>query len=332
VFRHHAGFKAGIGIGGAALGGVGQFDVGRRTGGIRRRVGEGIRDAAAAGPFAFGRFCAKSLVTNKTSASGSTASALFGSTAATVEPTSLSMRCALNGGILALRSLVVIDRLPEMRMYGRTRITSRLPTRLTVDTRTTFRAAVDSPGGGRRSLLCRLALRSFTPNAPRSAPSTRSGTLAKVISPSREAKTAPPMRAAPPRPVRMVPLNHCTETRRRSITAASEPSTESGGSCPRSMIPVSRPWPPPRDVRWFNPPSPHIPSTFEPVPDPGPPSQGLIRALGTPQGCSGTKGQKTGRNHEQQWCEGLSMFSRPEGTADGFMDDRRPPQIAESPP
>ncbi len=145
-------------------------------------------------------------------------------------PTSLSMRWALNGGILALRSLVVIDRLPEIRMNGRTRITSRLPTRVTVETRTTFRAAVDSPGGGRRSLLCRLAVLSLAPNAPRSAPSTRSGTLAKVISPSSDAKTAPPMRAAPHRPVRMVPLNHCTETRRRSITAASEPSTESGGS------------------------------------------------------------------------------------------------------
>ena len=56
------------------------------------------------------------------------------------------MRWALNGGILALRSLVVIDRLPEMRMNGRTRITSRLPTRVTVETRTTLRAAVDSLG------------------------------------------------------------------------------------------------------------------------------------------------------------------------------------------
>ena len=42
-------------------------------------------------------------------------------------------------------------------MNGRTRITSRLPTRVTVETRTTLRAAVDSPGGGRRSLLRRLA-------------------------------------------------------------------------------------------------------------------------------------------------------------------------------
>src|SRR5207249_11707850 len=134
----------------------------------------------------------------------------------------------LKGGILAERSLVVIDRLPEIRMNGRTLITSRLPTRVTVDTRITLREAVDSPGGGRRSLLCRLAVRSLEPNAPRNAPSTRSGTLAKVISPSSEAKTAPPMRAAPHRPARIGPLNHCTETRRRSITAASEPTTESG--------------------------------------------------------------------------------------------------------
>ena len=164
------------------------------------------------------------------------ADAAFGS-----DPTSVRRRWALNGGIFADRSLVVIDRLPAIRMKGRTRITSRLPTRATVETRTMLREAVDSFGGGRRSLLCRVAARSAAPNAPRSAPSTRSGTLAKVISPSSEAKTAPPIRAAPQSPVRIVPLNHCTETRRRSMTAASEPSTDSGGSWPRSMIPVSRP-------------------------------------------------------------------------------------------
>src|SRR5205085_10902849 len=98
-------------------------------------------------------------------------------------PLSLSMRWALNGGILALRSLVVIDRLPEIRTNGLTRVTSRLPTRVTVEIRTRLRAAVDSPGGGSRSLLCRLAALSFAPHAPRSARSTRSGTLAHVISP-----------------------------------------------------------------------------------------------------------------------------------------------------
>src|SRR4029078_13457316 len=99
---------------------------------------------------------ARSLVTKETSASGSTASGLFGSSAAVgaALPTSASMGWALNGGIFAERSLVVIDRLPEMRMYGRTRITSRFPTRVTVETRTTLRAAVDSLGGGTRALLC----------------------------------------------------------------------------------------------------------------------------------------------------------------------------------
>src|SRR5205823_11922373 len=65
----------------------------------------------------------------------------------------------------------------------------------TVETRMILRDAVDSFGGGRRSLLCSVAARSAAPNAPRSAPSTRSGTLAKVISPSSEAKTAPPIRS-----------------------------------------------------------------------------------------------------------------------------------------
>ena len=50
IFRHHPGFKAGIGVGGGALGSVGQFKVGRRAGGIRRRVGKGITDAATAAP------------------------------------------------------------------------------------------------------------------------------------------------------------------------------------------------------------------------------------------------------------------------------------------
>jgi hypothetical protein len=31
------------------------------------------------------------------------------------------------------------------------------------------------------------------------------------------------------------------------------------------MTPVSRPYPPPRDVLWFKPPSPQIPSTFDEV-------------------------------------------------------------------
>ena len=40
VFRDHAGFKTGIGVGGAALGGVGQFEVRLRAAGVGGRVGE----------------------------------------------------------------------------------------------------------------------------------------------------------------------------------------------------------------------------------------------------------------------------------------------------
>ena len=235
------------------LGGIGQFDVGLRAAGVGGGVGEGgvAHAAAVAAPVRGVAHPHQDFVErdhrgdlrlrqDRREVLGDERNLGIGLDRVGVvrivggrrraAPTSVSMRCALNGGILELRSLVVIDRLPEIRTNGRTRITSRLPTRVTVETRITLRAAVDSPGGGRRSLLCRLAVWSLAPNAPRSAPSTRSGTLAKVISPSSDAKTAPPMRAAPHRPVRMVPLNHCTETRRRSITAASEPSTESGGS------------------------------------------------------------------------------------------------------
>ena len=108
-------------------------------------------------------------MTNETSASGSAASAAFGSSAAAGGgvPTSLSMRWALNGGILALRSLVVIDRLPAMRMNGRTRITSRLPTRVTVETRTTFRAAVDF--AGRRQAIALVQAGGLVVGAERAA-------------------------------------------------------------------------------------------------------------------------------------------------------------------
>ena len=58
---------------------------------------------------------------------------------------------------------------------------------------------------------------------------------AKLVSPSSDVKTAPPMRAAPDRAVRIVPANHCTETRRRSTQTALPPSTESGGSLPSSI-------------------------------------------------------------------------------------------------
>ena len=97
VFRHHAGFEAGIGIGGGALGGIGHLEVGLRAAGVGRGIGQrGVAHAAAlprqfeasrtrirtsssattAAIFAFGRIGARSLVTKETSASGSAASAI----------------------------------------------------------------------------------------------------------------------------------------------------------------------------------------------------------------------------------------------------------------
>ena len=145
--------------------------------------------------------------------------------------------------MLADSSDTVNDRFPATRMKGRTRTISRLPLpRLVVETRMTWRAALASPGGGRRSFLrAEFVTRSEMPPAtPRSAPSTRSGTVAKLLSPSRAANTAPPIRAAPHRPARIVPLNHWTEIRRRSTNPVFSPSTDNGGSLPRSMRSASK--------------------------------------------------------------------------------------------
>src|SRR5262247_3637702 len=46
------------------------------------------------------------------------------------------------------------------------------------------------------------------------------------------------MRAAPHRPVRIVPTNQRTDTRRRSTTAEPRPSANNGGSLPRSTSPI----------------------------------------------------------------------------------------------
>ena len=147
------------------------------------------------------------------------------------------MRCGLNAGILAESSEVDSARLVSTRTSGRTRTTSRLPTLLMVETRMIWRAALASPIGGSLSLL-RVV---FSLSALRTAASKRWARSAKLVSPSREAKTAPPIRAAPHRPVRIVPLNHCTETRRRSTLMPISPSTDSGGSLPRSMVAGSKP-------------------------------------------------------------------------------------------
>jgi len=77
------------------------------------------------------------------------------------------MRWALNGGILAARSLVVNDRLPEMRTKGRTRIQRRDCDPATVETAPRYAPRCGFPGGGRRSLLCRLAV--FVIGAERAA-------------------------------------------------------------------------------------------------------------------------------------------------------------------
>jgi len=97
--------------------------------------------------------------------------------------------------------------------------------------------------------LC-APLSAAPPSAPRSATSTRSGNDAKLASPSRDVKTAPPMSAAPESAVRIVPENHCTDTRRRSTNALEPPSTDSGGSLPSSMASACLDRIAPRDRVW----------------------------------------------------------------------------------
>ena len=76
------------------------------------------------------------------------------------------------------------------------------------------------------------------------------GSEAKLVSPSSDVKTAPPIRAAPHNAVRIVPANHCTETRRRSTKPLVPPSTDSGGSLPSSMRSACLDRYAPRDREW----------------------------------------------------------------------------------
>ena len=191
---------------------------------------------------------AMSRITKATSASGS-AAGVSSDAVAPPGADSASSLCGLNGGIFAERSETVSERLPAMRTNGRTRTTSWLPTRLMVETRITCRANVGSSAVGSRSLLC-VPFSAPPPSAPRSATSTRSGKDAKLASPSRDVKTAPPMRAAPLKAVRIVPANHCTETRRRSTKPLEPPSTDSGGSLPSSMASACLDRIAPRDRVW----------------------------------------------------------------------------------
>ena len=172
---------------------------------------------------------AKSQVTKDTSASGSAA----GVSSALATPSVRSF-CGLNGGMLAESSETDSARLPETRTKGRMRTSSRSRSRVVMGRRRIWRAMLGSVMAGRRSVLRMPLKRPPMPaTAPRKAVSTRSGAEAKLVSPSSEAKTAPPMSAAPHSPVRMVPLNHCSESRRRSTRAPEPPSAESGGSLPR---------------------------------------------------------------------------------------------------
>ncbi len=188
--------------------------------------------------FARGSTVARSRVKNETSASGSVPAPAPSSAAAMAASDCASIFCALKAGRPAESSDTESERLPATRTNGRTRTISRLlAPRMVVETRMTWRAALYSPGGGRRSAL-RVAFdrRSATlAAASRISASTRCGTVAKLVSPSSAAKTAPLISAAPQRPVRMVPLNHWIETRRRSIGLVVSPSTDSGGSLPRSI-------------------------------------------------------------------------------------------------
>ena len=252
VFRDHPGFKPGIGIGGGALGGVGHFDVGLRAAGVGRRVGKGVTHAAAvAAPVRGIADAHQNLVErdhrgefrlrqDRRQVLGDERDLGIGFGGVGV------VRIVGGGGSggadIGQHALGVERRDLGAEIAGRHRQIAGdaderpHPHHVAVADAGDGRNPHHIPRGGRFAgrrqtvALVQAALLSLAPNAPRSAPSTRSGTLAKVISPSSDAKTAPPMRAAPHRPVRMVPLNHCTETRRRSITAASEPSTESGGS------------------------------------------------------------------------------------------------------
>src|SRR6266446_5892492 len=127
-----------------------------------------------------GIMLARSRVTKETSASGATSGR---SSARTVSLSMLATaRCGLNRGRLAESSDVESARLLEMRVKGLTRGTSRSPTFVIAVMRMTWRAALLSVTGGRRSLLRAVArLRSKSMLRP---PSTDSGgSLPRSIAP-----------------------------------------------------------------------------------------------------------------------------------------------------
>ena len=106
---------------------------------------------------------ARSRVTNDTSASGSgPADSLF----APLVSLSASMRCGLNGGILADSSEVESDRLVSTFTSMRLRTTSRLPMRVMFEVGITWRATLASPTGGSLSLLRDVLLSATTLGCP----------------------------------------------------------------------------------------------------------------------------------------------------------------------
>ncbi len=176
---------------------------------------------------------ARSRVTNETSASGSAPAAVVvvGAAGAAVGEHALRIERRDVGGEFGRGQRQVGRR--RARTAARAPPRGRRP-RLVVETRRIWRAALASPTGGSRSLL---RVRRLVADARRAAPLRSAPALAaKFVSPSSDAKTAPPIRAAPHRPVRIVPLNHWTETRRRSTPTPVSPSTDSGGSLPRSIV------------------------------------------------------------------------------------------------
>ena len=144
VFGHDAGLEAGVGIG-RAVGGIGE----RRAAG-RRQARHLVAALRAAGPIGGVAHARDDVVDRQRGCDldarqhagevarhvgdfGVGLGAGAGRRSATPSaPACASSFCALNGGTLAANSEVVSDRLADTRTNGRTRTTSRSPTRVVV--------------------------------------------------------------------------------------------------------------------------------------------------------------------------------------------------------
>ena len=128
------------------------------------------------------------------------------------------------------------DRFEATRTNGRTRTISRSPARVVVEMRITWRAALVSPEAGSLSVL-RVDLRGALGAGEGAAqrrldPLGQRGEIRFAV--ERDIDRAAHQRGAA-QPVRIVPENHWTETRRRSTKPDGAPSTSNGGSLPRSI-------------------------------------------------------------------------------------------------